>query len=123
MIRANPNLEIRLRPSLTININTALLNHAPRFSHRRYHPELDQKLRQLPRSRRQRSLFDIFRRLLVTKHRIELFLSLARFGLGIEISHDVFREFHFDVTRVASTTTQRSDLRDRKIRAQLVVAP
>src|SRR6185503_21132848 len=78
------DLEVRLRASFTININTTLLDHAPRFSHRRHEPKLNQKLRQLPRAGRERSLFNIFRRLLVTKHRIELFLSLARFSFGIK---------------------------------------
>src|SRR6185503_2043562 len=45
MIRADHDFEISLRPSLTININTALLDNTSRFSHRRHQPELNQKLR------------------------------------------------------------------------------
>src|ERR1051326_7451720 len=64
-------IEIRLRRSFTININTALLDQASRFRHRRRELQLNQQPRQLPWSSRNSSLFNIVGRLLVAEHLIE----------------------------------------------------
>src|SRR5215213_7603033 len=101
LARSETNFKITLRATFTFDIHSSLLDHSPRFRHRRNETQFHQQSRQLPQSGFQTPLLNYIRRLLVTKHRIELFFRFARLGLGIEIGDDPFRKIGFHIARIA----------------------